>query len=85
MATIHSLNKSLWQLTDEEFTQKLTEIRANRRRLPEAKIRQKSTSAKSSRAKSRKAVRSHDPFALLNSMSQEQKDVLAKKLLESMK
>lgn len=85
MATIHSLNKSLWQLTDEEFTQKLTEIRANRRRLPEAKIRQKSTSAKSSRAKSRKAVRNHDPFSLINRMSEAQKAELAKKLMESMK
>jgi hypothetical protein len=53
--------------------------------MPEAKVRQKSTSAKACRAKSRKSVRNHDPFALLNGMSKEQKDALAKKLLESMK
>lgn len=85
MATIHSLNKSLHELTDEEFTSKLMEIRANRRKMPEAKVRQKSTSAKSSRAKARKAVRNHDPFALINGMSDDQRAALAKKLMESMK
>lgn len=63
MATIHSLNKSITDMDNEELYAKLHKIRSIRRTRPSKKIRAKSAPAKVKRAPNKKKLRPQDMFA----------------------
>lgn len=82
MATIESLHTSISVLPSDDLFNLLRTIRNNRLRRPEKKIRETKAPAKTKRKPSASAPKQQDLFALVSTMSPEQKAALAAKLMK---
>lgn len=83
MAQIQHLYKSISDMSTEELTAHFLALRANRRIRPTKTQRKKNSNAKAKRTShAKKNLSQKDAFTIINNMSEEQKQALAKKLME---
>ena len=82
MATIESLNISITSQSPEDLFERIRLIRNRRRLRPTKAVRAASAPAKTRRRPSKATPKPQDLFALANSMSPEQRQSLAAKLLK---
>lgn len=81
MATIETLHPSISAMSNDELYSKLRDIRNNRLRRPEKKVREAKAPAKVKRKPNPKAPKQQDLFALAGNMTDKEKAALAAKLL----